>query len=102
MVTSQIFNVSLWNRLKSAVFFFFFFLKVSERCGLEEKIRRQDFILCIIHQTMFIQTTSQLPSVQNDVLTGQYAGLHLYFSCNEYILFIFFVFIQTQQLFVSS
>ena len=24
---------------------------------------------------MFIQTTSQLPSVQNDVLTGQYAGL---------------------------
>jgi hypothetical protein len=29
----------------------------------------------IIHQTMFIQTTSQLPSVQNDVLTGQYAGL---------------------------
>lgn len=30
---------------------------------------------------MFIQTTSQLPSVQNDVLTGQYAGLRLY-SCN--------------------
>lgn len=24
---------------------------------------------------MFIQTTSQLPNVQNDVLTGQYAGL---------------------------
>lgn len=30
---------------------------------------------------MFIQTTSQLPSVQNDVLTGQYAGLRMY-SCN--------------------
>lgn len=40
-----------------------------------------DEIFCIIHQTMFIQTTSQLPSVQNDVLTGQYAGLRLY-SCN--------------------
>jgi len=37
---------------------------------------------------MFIQTTSQLPSVQNDVLTGQYAGLHVI----EYILSIFFVF----------
>lgn len=40
---------------------------------------------------MFIQTTSQLPSVQNDVLTGQYAGLH-FLHVVEYILSIFFVF----------
>lgn len=51
---------------------------------------------------MFIQTTSQLPSVQNDVLTGQYAGLH-FLHVVEYILSIFFVFFhQKQQLCLYS
>lgn len=50
------------------------------RLELNNERRGFFFFSCIIHQTMFIQTTSQLPSVQNDVLTGQYAGLHLY-SC---------------------
>lgn len=54
---------------------------------------------------MFIQTTSQLPSVQNDVLTGQYAGLHLYVVLHvvEYILSIqvfFFLPSETTVVFV--
>ena len=71
-----------------------------------KRINKRQVVFCIIHQTMFIQTTSQLPSVQNDVLTGQYAGLRLY-SCNcntvhfryarfisfRTILFYFFIFI---------
>lgn len=35
---------------------------------------------------MFIQTASQLPSVQNDVLTGQYAGLY---NCVEYNIYLY-------------
>lgn len=67
--------------------FFFFSLKKSTNKGTQrgfsvgKRINKRQVVFCIIHQTMFIQTTSQLPSVQNDVLTGQYAGLRLY-SCN--------------------
>lgn len=37
---------------------------------------------------MFIQTTSQLPSVQNDVLTGQYAGLFCIFLDSFFLHFL--------------
>nr|KAF7396948.1 hypothetical protein H0235_016485 [Vespula pensylvanica] len=52
------------------------------------KLRKEGDLLVSVESRLerLRKTTSQLPSVQNDVLTGQYAGLasFVFLACREY------------------